>query len=300
MAGGVVSKPVNGTAVIALSSLFFGLMAVLTRLLAGQVPAAQVAAIRFAIGLVGCGLLFAWQRQRPNLVQWRLLGLRGLFGGVAVVTYFFAIERLGAAPATVLNYSSPIYAAVFAAWFLGETSTPARRVGLLVATSGAVLVTFSSGSSAHPLVPDVGAIAGVLSALAGGAAMTVIRRLRNDTDALTVFFAFCLVGFGVSLPLAAPGWVSMSGSALGLCLAVGLLSIAGQLLFTWGMGFTSATSGSATTQLVPAVAWVLALGWLGEPVTTLGVLGALLCVGGVLLGVVPWREVMAARRQTAP
>jgi hypothetical protein len=78
-----------------------------------------------------------------------------------------------------------------------------------------------------------------------------------------------------------------------------LLSIAGQLLFTWGMGFTSATAGSATTQLVPAVAWTLALGWLGEPVTVLGVVGALLCVSGVLLGVVPWREVLpgaAARR----
>lgn len=294
-------KPrVNGTALIAVSSLFFGLMAVLTRLLAGQVPAAQIAAVRFAVGLVGCGLLFAWSRRLPRLVQWRLLGLRGLFGGVAVVTYFFAIERLGAAPATVLNYSSPIYAAVFAAWFLGETSTSIRRVGLLIATSGAVLVTFSSGSAAQPLVPDLGAIAGVLSAVAGGAAMTVIRRLRDDTDALTVFFAFCVGGFLVSVPLAAPGWVPMSGHSLAICLAVGVLSIAGQLLFTWGMGFTSATSGSATTQLVPAVAWSLALGWLGEPVTVLGVVGALLCVSGVLLGVVPWREVIPARRPTAP
>ena len=294
MARGAVSKRVvNGTAVIAVSSLFFGVMAVLTRTLAGQVPAAQIAAVRFAVGIAGCGLLFAWNRRMPSLVQWRLLGLRGLFGGVAVVTYFFAIERLGAAPATVLNYSSPIYAAAFAAWFLGETSTSLRRVGLLVATSGAVLVTFSSGSVANPLVPDIGAIAGVLSAISGGAAMTVIRRLRNDTDALTVFLAFCVVGLLVSVPLAAPGWVPMSGHALAICLAVGVLSIAGQLLFTCGMGFTSATSGSATTQLVPAVAWTLALGWLGEPVTVLGVVGAVLCVSGVLLGVVPWRDVIA-------
>lgn len=301
MARGAVSKRVvNGTAVIAVSSLFFGVMAVLTRTLAGQVPAAQIAAVRFAVGIAGCGLLFAWNRRMPSLVQWRLLGLRGLFGGVAVVTYFFAIERLGAAPATVLNYSSPIYAAAFAAWFLGETSTSLRRVGLLVATSGAVLVTFSSGSVANPLVPDIGAIAGVLSAISGGAAMTVIRRLRNDTDALTVFLAFCVVGFLVSVPLAAPGWVPMSGHALAICLAVGVLSIAGQLLFTYGMGFTSATSGSATTQLVPAVAWTLALGWLGEPVTVLGVVGAVLCVSGVLLGVVPWRDVIPGRRSTTP
>jgi drug/metabolite transporter (DMT)-like permease len=301
MASGAVPRPaVNGIAVIAVSSLFFGVMAVFTRLLAGEIPAAQIAAFRFAVGIAGCGVIYAWKRQLPRLTQWRFLALRGLFGGVAVVTYFFAIERLGAARATVLNYSSPIYAAVFAAWFLGETSTTTRRLGLLIATSGAMLVTFSSGSVENPFVPDVGAIAGIVSAISGGAAMTAIRRLRNDTDALTVFFAFCVVGLLVSAPLAAPGWVPISAHALRILLAVGLLSIGGQLLFTYGMGFTSATSGSATTQLVPAVAWTLALGWLGEPVTLLGVVGAVLCVSGVLLGVVPWRELMPARRPTAP
>ncbi len=294
MAASVVKPRINGIAVIAVSSLFFGLMAVLTRLLAGQVPAAEVATVRFLVGMAGCGLFYLSQRRLPNLTQWRMLGLRGLFGGVAVVSYFFAIERLGAAPATVLNYSSPICAAVFASWFLKETSTSIRKLGLLVATSGAIFVTLSTGSAEHPFVPDIGAIAGILSALAGGASMTVIRRLRDDTDAITVFLAFCVVGFFVSLPLSVPVWVPLSGSALLICLLVGLLSIGGQLLFTYGMGFTSATAGSATTQLVPAIAWTLALVWLNEPVTILGAIGALLCVSGVLLGVMPWREVLPA------
>lgn len=282
----------SGTAVIAISSLFFGLMATMVRLLAGAVPSTQLTAVRFAVGLVGVGLIFLARGKRPNLARWRLLGLRGLFGGLAVVTYFFAIERLGAAAATVLNYSSPVYAAAFAAWFLHERTAPLARVGLLVATAGAALVAFGSGSAANPLVPDVGAIAGVLSAVAGGAAMTVIKRLRDDTDAETVFLSFCAVGLVMSLPLAAPGWVPMEGRVLGIALGIGVLSIAGQLLFTWGMGFTTATAGSATTQLVPAVAWVLSLAWLGEPVTPLGAVGSLLCVGGVLLGVVPWRAAL--------
>ena len=294
MAAGVVKPRINGIAVIAVSSLFFGLMAVLTRLLAGQVPAVQVATVRFLVGIGACVVFYVARRRVPNLTQWRMLGLRGLLGGVAVVAYFFAIERQGAAPATVLNYSSPIWAAVFASWFLKETSSSIRKAGLLVATSGAVFVALSTGSVEHPFVPDVGAIAGILSAVAGGASMTVIRRLRDDTDAITVFLAFCTVGFFVSLPLAVPVWVPLSGSPLLICFGVGLLSIAGQLLFTYGMGFTSATAGSATTQLVPAIAWTLALVWLKEPVTIFGVIGALLCVSGVLLGVMPWREVLPA------
>jgi drug/metabolite transporter (DMT)-like permease len=116
--------------------------------------------------------------------------------------------------------------------------------------------------------------------------MTSMRKLRDDTDAVSIFFAFCVVGFALSAPLAAPQWVPLEGGTFGVCVAVGVLSIIGQLLFTYGMGFTSATAGSATTQLVPVVAWVLSLGWLHEPVTALGVLGALACVGGVLLGVI--------------
>lgn len=273
--------------IIAVSSLFFGVMAVTTRLLAGKVPAAEIAAVRFAIGLVACSAWFLARRERPNLGRWRLLAMRGFFGGVAVVTYFFAIERLGAAAATVLNYSSPIYAAVFAAWFLAEKSTWLKRLGLVFATVGAGLVTLSSAPEGHHWTAiDLGAIAGVLSAIAGGAAMTSMRKLRDDTDAVSIFFAFCVVGFALSAPLAAPQWVALEGHAMWICLAVGVLAIVGQLLFTYGMGFTSATAGSATTQLVPVVAWTLSLGWLGEPVTVLGVVGALLCVGGVLLGVI--------------
>lgn len=286
----------NGPFIIAVSSLFFGVMAVLTRLLAGQVPSTQVALVRFAVGAVACLGYYLVKWRRPALGQWRGLMLRGVFGGVAVVTYFFAIERLGAARATVLNYSSPIYAAVFASWYLGERSSAMQRLGLVIATVGAGLVTLSTGDAARPFVPDIGALAGLLSAVSGGAAMTVIRRLRGDTDALTIFFAFCLVGVLVSAPLAAPTWVPLSGAAWWTCLGVGVLSIGGQLLFTWGMGFTSATTGSATTQLVPVVAWVLALAWLGEPVTEPGLLGALVCVSGVLLGIVPWRAALETAR----
>jgi drug/metabolite transporter (DMT)-like permease len=67
---------------------------------------------------------------------------------------------------------------------------------------------------------------------------------------------------------------------------MGLLSVGGQLLFTSGMGFTSATAGSATTQLVPVLAWGLGLVVLDEPLRPLSALGALLCITGVLLGAV--------------
>lgn len=259
-------------------------MAVLARTLSAEVPAAELVVIRHAVGLVAMAALFVAQRRRPSTTRPWLLFLRGFLGGGAVLCYFYAIHSLGAAPATVLNYIAPVYAAVWAALFLKERATRLVLVGLVIATVGAVLVTVSTGDFDGRGAPPVGAFAGILAGLFGGAAMATIKAVREDTDSATVFLSFCAVGLLMAAPFAVPQWVPLSGSTLAVALLIGLLAVAGQLLFTWGMGFTSATTGSATTQLVPVFAWVLALGWLHERVTSLAVVGAVLCVGGVLLG----------------
>lgn len=259
-------------------------MAVLARHLSKQLPAFELSFIRFAIGTVLMTSLFVWRRTPPDLKHSKKLLLRGLFGTSAVLTYFIAIERLGSGPATVLNYCSPIYAALFASIFLKERPTGLMRAGLGLATIGAVLVSIATGEFSQPLHPGLGGVAGLASGIFGGAAITVIRSLRNDTNAPTVFLAFSVVGLLISAPLAIPHWVPLDGALLPLALLMGLLSVGGQLLFTWGMGFTTATSGSATTQLVPVLAWFFGVTLLSEPIAPLSALGAVLCVGGVLLG----------------
>ncbi|MDP3506082.1 MAG: DMT family transporter [Myxococcales bacterium] len=274
----------RGTWLIVLSSVFFAVMAVLARHLSKSVPAFQLSFTRFGIGAVLMASHFLVRRRPPDLSHAPKLLLRGLFGTGAVLTYFIAIERLGSGPATVLNYCSPIYAALFAGFFLGERPSGLARIGLGLATIGAVLVSVATGEFSTPLHPGIGGIAGLASGIFGGAAITVIRSLRKDTNAPTVFAAFSFVGLVVTTPLALPGWVPLEGALLPLVLAMGLLSVGGQLLFTLGMGFTSATAGSATTQLVPVLAWVLGIWVLAEPVSLLSAAGALLCVSGVVLG----------------
>jgi len=274
----------RGTWLIVLSSIFFSVMAVLARHLSKSVPAFQLSFIRFGIGAMVMTTYFLVRRRPPDLTHAPKLLLRGLFGTGAVLTYFIAIERLGSGPATVLNYCSPIYAALFAGFFLGERPSGLARIGLGLATIGAVLVSVATGEFSTPLHPGLGGVAGLASGIFGGAAITVIRSLRKDTNAPTVFAAFSFVGLVVTTPLALPGWVPLDGALLPLVLVMGLLSVGGQLLFTLGMGFTSATAGSATTQLVPVLAWVLGISVLSEPVSVLSAAGALLCVSGVVLG----------------
>ena len=284
---GLPTQPVPGVAVIALSSLPFASMAVLTRTLAGVVPSSQVVAVRFFIGLIGVGLMFGVTRTRPDLRRWRLLLVRGFFGGVAVLCYFFAIAHLGVGPATMLNYLSPVYAAVFAGVILKERPGLWLYIGLGLATLGAITVTAGTGAFEHPLSPGLGAMAGIASGIFGGASMTGVHALRKDTDAGTVFFAFCFVGLLIAAPVSFAGWVPLQGLTLLRVLGIGVLSFMAQMLFSWGMGFTTASRGSATTQLTPVVTWVLSVLLLKDWPSPITLGGAALCLAGVLIGLIP-------------
>jgi drug/metabolite transporter (DMT)-like permease len=271
--------------IIVFASLLFAVMALLTRLLSGKIPSAEIVAVRFLVGLFGVAGVFVARRTRPDLRRWRLLLFRGLLGGVAVLLYFFAIQTIGVGPATMLNYLSPVYAAVIAGVVLKERPGIWLYAGVVLATIGAGFVTASTGSLEHPLTPSLGALAGLCSGVCGGAAMTGVHALRKDTDASTVFFAFCFFGLLLSLPLAAGTWVPLDG-LWGPVLGIGVVSFAAQMLYTYGMGFTSASRGSATTQLTPVVTWLLSVVLLDEWPRALALTGAVLCLGGVLIGLV--------------
>jgi drug/metabolite transporter (DMT)-like permease len=89
------------------AALVFALMAVATKVAAERLPGAQVAFIRFVIGLASCALARVWVPMRAR----NKLGLvmRGAYGGAAGQFYFLAIAHLPVGIATLLNYTAPVF-----------------------------------------------------------------------------------------------------------------------------------------------------------------------------------------------
>jgi drug/metabolite transporter (DMT)-like permease len=274
----------GGVTSIAFAAVLFALLAVLARTLAGKLPAAEVIAVRFALSLVFMAGWFAVLRRKPLLTHPGALFLRGLFGGFAAAAYFFTIEQLGVGPATVLNFLAPCWAAVFASIFLKERAGPFAWVGLGVATVGGAIVTLAAGEVHRPEHFGLAATLGVLSGISGGAAMATLKKLRGDTDAGTIFTAFNLVGLGLVAPFAWKSWAPLEASLWPVLLAIALLSCAAQLLYSWAMAFTPVTRGSLATQLTPLFAAGFGALFLGELPNATGVVGGVLCIGGVVLG----------------
>ena len=268
-------------ALLVLASLLFAVMAVVAKKVASRLPGPEVAFVRFCIGLLTCVL--AATRIRLKATNKIGLFLRGGFGGAAVLLYFLAIEHLQVGIATLLNYTAPVFTALYAVAFLGELVTPATFGALGLTTVGVGLV-LKGMAPPGSLGLGLWQWVGIGSALLSGAAVATIREVRKTDGSWEIFAAFCLGGaIMTALPTAA-AWISPSASEWVALLIIGLISVAAQLLLTYSLRFVSAAGAGIIIQLTPVAA--LTLGWalFGEKMAGVAVAGAVITLMGVSLG----------------
>ncbi|HWE26997.1 MAG TPA: DMT family transporter, partial [Polyangia bacterium] len=193
------------TALMTGAALLFSVMALLAKASAARVPGTEVAFVRFVCGLVAVALAATRVKLRPH--NWRGLFLRGLFGGTAVFGYFMAIEHLDVGLATLLNYTAPVFTALFAWLFLGEAIGPGTLVALVVTTVGVALVIVGRAPPGAPVL-GVWPLVGISSAVLSGAAVATIRQVRKTDGAWEIFGAFCVLGALFTAIPAAQQWVT--------------------------------------------------------------------------------------------
>ncbi len=267
-------------AALAASSIAFAVMALLARLggRRGLGPAEMVF-VRMTVGAAGCLALFWAGRARLAARRLGLLALRGLLGTLAILLFFFALSRLPAGEATLLNYTSPVFTTIFALLFLGERPGARPLLGLVVTLAGLGL-TVRAGSG--PIL-SLGVLAGFASAVVSGGAVATVRVLRKSEGTVVIFFVFAVIAALLSAPLGLIGARAPSGADTLLLLAIGLTSLVAQLLFTDALGYLGAVTAAVIAPLTPVAAYVLGAVFLGEPLTPPIAGGMAVALAGVAL-----------------
>lgn len=264
---------------LVLASVLFGVMAFIAKRATVRLPGPQVACVRFLVGIAAVVAARASGiRLRP--VNWWGLFLRGAFGGAAVLLYFIAIEKLPVGTATLLNYTAPVFTAVFAAAFLREHVSPTTGLALASTFAGVVLVV---RGNAPPGELGFGRweLCGMASAMLSGAAVTTIRAVRRTDGSWEIFGAFCVIGALVTGPWAARGWRSPDGFEWVLLVAVGLVSVAAQVLFIHALREVRAATSGVIAQLTPVTALLLGVTIYRDPLHPMSLAGSALTVAGV-------------------
>jgi drug/metabolite transporter (DMT)-like permease len=259
---------------------FFGLMAVLGRLLAtgpARFTAGQLSVVRFGVGAAASLAVFA---VRPSLFRprnVRLLVTRGLSGGLVVILYFGALARIPAGEAGMIYNLFPAIATLLALHLLRERPSARLWLAILVATLGVLLVL---GNGTLGLGLGWGEGAALAAAVFAAVSANVIRAMRGTDNAPTIFFFFCLAGLPVVLPFALDPW---PGGLVpwSLAVAMALSAFAAQVLMTEAYGALSVGEAAAWLQLTPIAQYLLAAAVLGEAVTPVGAVGIGVSVAGV-------------------
>ena len=274
--------------------------AILVRL--ADVSPATAAVFRCVYALPVLGVLAAWERRRfgPRAPgQRRLALIAGLFFGADLVFWHHAIADVGAGLATVLGNVQLVFVALLAWFFLHERLSLRTKVAIPVALGGVVLISGVIGSGAYGRNPALGAVFGILTALAYSGFLLVLRQGNRDIrrpagplfDATLAGAAFSVFAGLVTGDLdLVPSWPSA-----GWLVVLGLTSqVVGWLLISVSLPRLPAALTSVVLTLQPVGSVLLGVVLLDESPSALQLSGVGIILVAVLIATSRRRATTAA------
>ena len=266
-------------------SFFLALMATFVKL-SGEMPVVEKLFFRSIVGAVVSGYLLYRKGEGFGGHNRKVLFLRALFGCVALVFNFIAIDRLPLANAVILNQLSPFFTIIFAYLLLKERMVKQQWYAIGIALIGVVLIV--KPGPGYTLFP---AIAGLLSAILAAVAYVIVRFLRKSDNPQTIVFYFTTFTCLATFPFMVAGqYVTPSPLQLATLFAVGVAATSGQFLLTNAYRYCEAGDLSIYSYVYALFAMILGFLLWREVPGTLGFVGVLLVLAGAYLNWLSMRE----------
>jgi len=276
------------------------------RFVAGQMGPYTAAFLRFFIASV----LLLWltlraegrlPRLTPGLVGLvALLGATGIFG--YNLCFFTGLATVHAGRAAVIVANNPIFIALGAAVFFGETLTRSKILGILLSVSGAVWVV----SHGQPLSLLAGHLSSgdiwIMGCVVSWVSYSLIgKKVMGRLSPLAAVALSCAAG---TLMLAPPALneglvAALPGIGWGAWGCLAYLGVLGTVVgFTWfyeGVRALGPSKAGVFINIVPVSAVVIGFVVLGEPVDASLLVGGTLVVAGTFCANLPARATSPGR-----
>ncbi|WP_228200559.1 DMT family transporter [Arcobacter peruensis] len=148
--------------------------------------------IVFYRNLLGVLIILYTLKKLPvslNISKLHLLFLRGLFGTIAMLFFFYTIATIPLGEAIILNKTSPFFVTILAFYLMKESINFNTFIALIIGFIGLVLIIKPFG-----MVLSIEHIYGVLGGFFAAAAYATIKKIKDIYDARVIMLSFMLIG----------------------------------------------------------------------------------------------------------
>jgi len=207
---------------------------------------------RFAIGLGLLGALALLRIIKLKFVNYKLLFIRGLSGGLAVFILYLSIIKLGIGKASIYSYSYPIFSSIFSIFILKDKIPFGKWVLIFFAFTGLILLSIdiSAGNSLFKKF-NIYELIAIIGSMLAGISIVVVKKLHDTDDSYAIFFSQTIVGFWIFLiPSTTMQFSGRINDGI-ILMAIGIIAMVGQLLMTEGYKYSSVTTGSSLALIIP-------------------------------------------------
>lgn len=292
----------TGEILVISSAFFFATTGVIAKLIiAGGISPVRLTQIR-TTGVFIALLIFllitnrqalrVTRKELPNLISMGIIGIAGV-----QAFYFFAVTRMPVSITLVIEFTAPIWIALFIRFFRKQIVKPMMWWGIGTALAGLLLVTeIWSGLK----LDGIGVIAAFIDALF--LAYYFLRleatvKIRNGLSLLVYVFGFAALSLAIvqppwtfpfeifttqlSLEELSPGNVIVGWQLIGILIIFG--SIIPYIFITYGVKNIPASQASVIAMLEPVIAGGIAWLVLSEALTPLQIVGGATVLVGIYL-----------------
>ncbi len=257
------------------TTFLFAAVTGLVRYVGTSLEAPQMAFIRYGFGLLlMLPFMSSLVRIRFSHKDWASFGLRGLFHGLGVILWFYAMARIPVAEVTALGYLVPIFVSLGAVLFLGEVMHWRRGLATLIAFLGALIIL-------RPGFQEIGTgqLAQILAGPLFACSYLLAKRMTVNVNPSLIVGMLSLFCTLVLLPPALMTWKDPTWPDLFLLFLTAVVATSGHYTMTRAIQVAPLTLTQPITFLQLVWASIIGLMIFAEPLDVYVIVGGAIVVG---------------------
>ncbi|WP_041654722.1 DMT family transporter [Arcobacter sp. L] len=186
----------KGVLFMLLSALIGALNGAVAKYLSQSMDAIEIVFYRNLIGVLI--VLYSFKKFSVSIdtSKLHLLFLRGVFGALAMVLFFYTIATIPLGEAVVLNKTSPFFVTILAYYLMKESITLRIFFALIIGFIGIIFIMKPFGVEI-----SIEHIFGVLGGFFAACAYATIKKIKDIYDARVIMLSFMTVGVLIPLGL---------------------------------------------------------------------------------------------------